>query len=87
MKATGIAVIVAAMFVLGGCAFTPKVTLSTADQVIIQQSSALGGPESNMALADSECKKHDPNKSAVFKTTVMDAIADKNVYDCVKKAR
>jgi len=85
MKATGIAVIVAAMLVISGCAMTPVVTLSTAEQVIIQQQSVAGGPESNLGLADSECKKHDPNKTAVFKTTVANAIADKNVYDCVKK--
>jgi hypothetical protein len=85
MKATGIAVVVVAMFVLGGCAFTPKVTLSTPEQVIIQQQSVAGGPESNLPLADAECKKHDPNKTAVFRTTMLDPIADKSVYDCVKR--
>lgn len=85
MKATGTAVIVGAMFVLGGCAMEPKITLSTPAQVIIQQQSIAGGPESNLGLADSECKKHDPNKVAVFRTTMLDPIADKNVYDCVKE--
>jgi len=83
MKATGITVIVAAMFVLVGCAFAPKVSVSSPEQVIVKHS--YGSPESTKAVADAECKKYDPKSTAVFRTMALDSFANSFAFDCVKR--
>ena len=83
MKTTRPALIIASTLVFGGCAFAPKVSVSTPAQVIVKHS--YGSPESTMATADAECKKYGPNNTAVFKTMALDSFANSFAFDCVKK--